>query len=71
MIADDAATAEPPHPNLSVLGSFAKYLASDPLILSAAVRGAQPDTAAAAAEGGGEAEAGSEAPPCVLVEADH
>ena len=68
MIADDAATAEPPHPNLSVLGSFAKYLASDPLILSAAVRGAQPDDAAGA---GAEAEAGSEAPPCVLVEADH
>ena len=68
VIADDVATAEPPHPNLSVLGSFAKYLASDPLILSAAVRGAQPDDTAAAEA---EAEAGGEAPPCVLVEADH
>ena len=30
VIADDVATAEPPHPNLSVLGSFAKYRASHP-----------------------------------------
>ena len=70
IIADDVATSEPPHPNLSVLGSFAKYLATDPMILSPAVRGAEAGVAAA----GAEAEAGaggSEAPPpCVLVEAD-
>ena len=70
IIADDVATSEPPHPNLSVLGSFAKYLATDPMILSPAVRGAE----AAEAAAGAEAEAGaggSEAPPpCVLVEVD-
>ena len=73
IIADDVATSEPPHPNLSVLGSFAKYLATDPMILSPAVRGAEAAEAAAAAAAGAEAEAGggSEAPPpCVLVEAD-
>ena len=73
IIADDVATSEPPHPNLSVLGSFAKYLATDPMILSPAVRGAEAAEAAAAAAAGAEAEAGggSEAPPpCVLVEVD-
>ena len=38
LIAEDLGTSEPQHPNQGVLTSFAKFLAADPLVISASAR---------------------------------
>ena len=62
LIAEDLGTSEPQHPNQGVLTSFAKFLAADPLVISASAR--------SKAAGGPEVVQAEEEVACTLSEAE-